>query len=540
MRQERLSRRTLLAAGSAGLLAARAWAGECAAPHERLAFDRNVPVGKPYDVVVCGGGPAGIAAALAARRNKAKVLLVEGQGQLGGTGISSLVSHWLGGRSSDCRRWVVGGVFRELSEEAAGRGIALIPTPDPGNKYQPHGWYRGQLAAGIPFDPFGMAALLDEKLLAAGVDLLLLTQVVDAVVQDGRITHVILFNKSGLSAVPATAVIDATGDADVAARSGCEVVKGREEDGLTTPASLIFHVDGVDQDALDAYIHEHNCPRFRNKIAELRAAGEWTFPYDIFISVQLEKKGTMMINTTRLVGVDGTGGRSKTDGMVRGRAEVQRLMALMRKHFPGFGEARIKAVAPLLGVRETRRIKAEYQLSVGDLAAGKEFDDTIGFSAYGWDLPDPKLPSHNPGHGRKRELTPIPYRVMVARPVENLVCPGRAISVERPVLGPLRVMAPCMAMGEAAGEAAALVLRRGVPFAAIDTAALRDKLRTDGAIVDQHAADAEVNSQEFSPDLLGTQRRLCPLYSCQSSYRDTARNDATARNWVRAAASGGE
>jgi hypothetical protein len=295
---------------------------------------------------------------------------------------------------------------------------------------------------------------------------------------------VILFNKSGFSAVPATAVIDATGDADVAARCGCEVVKGREEDGLMTPASLIFHVDGVDQDALDAYIHEHNCPRFRNKIAELRAAGEWPFPYDIFISVQLQQKGTMMINTTRLVGVDGTDGRSKSEGMTRGRAEVQKLMELMRKHFPGFADARIKTVAPLLGVRETRRIQAEYVLSVADLAAGKEFHDTIGFSAYGWDLPDPKRPSHNPGHGRKRELTPIPFRVMVPRPIENLVCPGRAISVERPVLGPLRVMAPCMAMGEAAGEAASQVVRRGVTFADVDAADLREKLRLERAIVD--------------------------------------------------------
>jgi hypothetical protein len=151
---------------------------------------------------------------------------------------------------------------------------------------------------------------------------------------------------------------------------------------------------------------------------------------------------------------------------------------------PGFSEARLKTVAPLLGVRETRRIRGPYVLSMEDLRAGKPFADTIGWSAYGWDLPDPKRPSDNPSHGRKRKVTPIPYRVMVPTPVENLVCPGRSVSVERPVLGPLRVMAPCMAMGEAAGEAAAIAVRSRLAFRDVDPWVLRERLASHGAIVD--------------------------------------------------------
>lgn len=474
-----------LAAGgaTASLTFSDAARGSERAEPQQLSFRRNLPVHRPYDLIVCGGGPSGIAAALAARRNGLSVLLVEGQGQLGGTGISGLVSHWLGGRASDCQRWVVGGVFRSLAQEAAEQGIALIPVPEPEKKYQPHGWYKGQLAAGIPFDPFAMATFLDRKMEQAGVDVLLLTQVVDVNVEGQKISHVFVFNKSGLAAVPARAVVDATGDADVAARSGCPFVQGDEE-GLMTPVSLMFHVDNVDQDTLDSYIHEHKSPRFRKLILKLRETDEWTFPYEIFISVQLAEKGTMMINTIRLLGVDGTDGASKSEGMIRGREDVEALFAAMRKHIPGFANARIKSVASALGVRETRRIVGSYVLTVDDLRKGKEFDDIIGYSAYGWDLPDPKRPSYNPSHGKRPEAAAIPYRIMVPAPIENLICPGRAVSVERFVLGPLRVMAPCMAMGEAAGEAALQVVRDGTAFGRADVAQLRGQLKANGVIVD--------------------------------------------------------
>ena len=482
-----MTRRQFLQASAAAQAAHLAPAGAAGPGGEEdarmLTFRREVPVRASVDVVVCGGGPAGVAAALAARRAGLEVLVVEGQGQLCGTCTSGLVSHWLGGRTSDCRQWVVGGLFRSMSAEAAKEGFALLPTP-PASKYQPHGWYKGQLAAGVPFDPFAMAAYLDDRAAAAGVEVLLATQAVDVEVEARRITHVVIFSKSGMAAVPAGVVVDATGDADMAARGGCRIVKGRDSDGLMAPASLTFHVDGVDQAALSAYIHARDCPRFRRKIAELRQAGVWTFPYEIFISVQLQEPGTMMINTTRLVGIDGTDGASVARGLARGRAEVRRLMAILREHFPGFGAARLKAVAPMLGVRETRRIRGPYVLKVADLAEGKRFADTIGFSAYGWDLPNPKRPSDNPGHGRIKGLTPIPYRIMLPQPIENLICPGRAVSVERPVLGPLRVMAPCMAMGEAAGVAAALAVRGKKAFADVDPAALRTELKRHGAVVD--------------------------------------------------------
>ena len=456
-----------------------------------IEFERTIPLLDRYEVIVCGGGPSGIPEALAARRLGMKTLLIEATGQLGGVGTSAGVSHLLASRTND-NQVCVAGIFKEITEELAERGGAINPdaiaTPE---KYNPHGWTGkvSNLTYGVPFDPIQMTIFLDEKMLEMGVDILYFTGVVDVVREENpaqRISHVVIFNKSGLQAVPGKVFVDATGDADVAARSGCEFVKGQAKDGLMTPASLVFHVDKVDQEAMSGYIHGTDENRFRKLIEELRGKGEWDFPYEIFITVQLTEEGTLMVNTTRICDVDGTDGRSVSHGMMRGRSEVHKLLMLMKRHFPGFENARIKLVAPVLGVRETRRIVGDFVMTVEDLVEGRDFEDTIGFSGYGWDLPDPRKPSHQPLHGleRKRNYTPIPFRVMVPRPLKNIICPGRAISVERHVLGPLREQGACYAMGHAAGVAAAMVAKNGGSFAEIDTEALREELRQENAKVD--------------------------------------------------------
>lgn len=461
---------------------------------------REIPVLGEYDVIVCGGGPAGCAAAIAAARQGLNTLLIEGQGQLGGMGTSGLVSHWLGGRTNDCQRWVVGGIFKELSLEGVRRGAALLPEPD--GTVSAHGWRAaGQLVAGVPFDAFGMAALLDDVVSEAGVETLLCTQAVDVVVREHAISHVIIHNKSGFQAVAAKAVIDATGDADIAALSGCPTILGREDDRLMTPVTLQMHMDHVDADALKAYVHARNKNGYRwlDEIQELIQKGDWPFSYNRLISVQLTEKDTFMVNTSRMTGIDGTDGASISKAMAQGRRESLQLLAILRKHFVGFENARIKTVAPLLGVRETRRIVGDFQLTVEDLVQGREFEDIIGYSAYGWDLPDPKRPSYQPMHDKKVKkpaLTPIPYRIMLPKGVSNLICPGRAVNVERDVLGPLRVMAPCMAMGEAAGVAAAQVAqvaRQPTSFADVDIAVLRAELHRRGAVVAQQEVTAKAS-----------------------------------------------
>ena len=431
------------------------------------------------DVLVAGGGPAGCAAAIAARRRGLSVLLVEATSALGGTATGGQVAHWLGGRSPG-GRWVVGGIFRELAEGAVADGCALLPSMPEGKTYQPYAWLPWFIH-GVPLDPYRLVPFLERKLAAEGVSFRYETRVV-GVESSTLIARVVTHGKEGFAAHPVRCVIDATGDADVAALAGCPVHVGRDGDHLTTPASLTFHLSHVDHAILQETIEKTRSPKFRELIASLRSTGEWPFPYDIFISVKGLADDEAMINTIRLVGVDGLDADSRTRAYVDGRREALQLLDIFRRHFPGFAQARIKSIAPLLGVRETRRIAGAFTLGVAsDLAAGTDFPDTIGFSMYGWDLPDPKRPSVQPlvdesGGGfvnkaKKGLATPIPFRVMVPQGCANLLCPGRAVSVERDVLGPLRVMAPCMAMGEACGVAAEQVVA-GTANADVDAAAL--------------------------------------------------------------------
>jgi hypothetical protein len=419
----------------------------------------DVPVIGRYDVLVCGGGPSGTTAALAAKRAGLSVMVIEGQGQLGGTGVSGMVSEWLGGNN--------GGIFHEFATETKEQGISR------------------QSDWGPAFDPFAMALYLDKKMSADGIDVLLHTQCVNVQIEDNRISHVIIFNKSGFQAVAGKAIIDATGDADIAARSGCKIVKGRKEDGLMTPTTLIFHVSNVDETKLNAHFKKQG-NRLLKQIEKLTAQGEWPFPYNRFITRKLNENGVWMVNTIRLVGLDGTNGRHVSEGMVRGRKEAQKLMAIFRKHVPGYENARIKAVAPFLGIRETRRISADYMMTIDDLAKWvgdrSMFKDVIGFSTWGFDLPNPKKPSVNPGPKKKGlpRGKPIPYRVMVPRPIKNLICPGRSISVERMLLGSLRVMSPCMTMGQAAGQAASQVVKNRISFADVNVNTLIGELKNNG------------------------------------------------------------
>ena len=445
-----------------------------------------------YDVIVCGGGFAGFGAACAAAREGARTLLIERDGCLGGTGTKAMVNHMLGARrfDGDTLYTCVGGLYSELEARLLKAGGAVdIHTVD--RELPPQGWYP-LLGAGLVFDAEKMKFVLEEMAAEYGVELLYMTDIVDVISEGRHLFAVVVHNKSGLYAIIGKYFVDATGDADICRMLGCSMKKG-DDDGGMAAASLEMQVEDVDADELTEYMRKTRDVRFRNLINPLKESGVWKFPYEIFISVQMTRPDVFMINTIRQVSIDGTDAKSLTKGIIDGRKESFELLKIMREHFPGFSNAKIRQIAPVIGIRETYRICGEYVMSVDDLINGKDFDDGIALSAYHWDMPDPKKPSKQPLNGVETAspYTQIPYRCLLPKEADNLIVSGRCISVEREVLGPVRVMAPCLAMGEAAGIAATEALSYGQAFKYADVEKIRRKIRFHGGMVDRNDVKTE-------------------------------------------------
>ena len=456
-------------------------------------YQKHISVSGEYDVVVCGGGFAGFGASCAAAREGAKTILIERDGSLGGTGTKGMVNHILGARRVDGDRLYtcVGGLFSEIEKRLLKSGGAIdVHTVD--IDLPPHGWYP-LLGVGLVFEPEEMKLTLEDIAEECGVHLLYMTDIVDVVRDDRKISGVIIHNKNGLSVIKGKYFVDATGDADIAKAFGCSLIKG-DNDGGMAAASLEMHVENVNAEELTEYMRSTRDVRFRKLIAPLKESGEWDFPYEIFISVQMTRPDVFMINTIRQVGVDGTDAESVTRAMIDGRKENFKLLDIMRAHFPGFENARVRSIAPTIGIRETNRLVGEYVLTADDLISGKDFDDGIALSAYHWDMPNPKRPSDQPLAGVKTAspYTQIPYRSLLPREADNLIVVGRCISAEREVLGPVRVMAPCLAMGEAAGGAAAHVMADGRAFRDADIPAVKRTIKSRGGYVDRDDVTFEI------------------------------------------------
>ena len=430
---------------------------------------RRTPVCDDVDVLVCGGGPAGFCAAVAAARAGARTLLIEQTNCLGGIATAGghnhlcLYTEW----GTDVR--VVGGVAYEMAERVESLGYGRIT------------------GGSVDFELDGMKLVLEQMAAEAGVKLLYHTLFAEAMRRGDAVAGAFIQNKSGRQAVLARQVIDATGDADVAASAGAPYEMGRPGDGACQPATLMFTIGGVDwQRVRDFRGPNHSLTDVWKRAQAAgdmegfqdRVMGWWWTP------TRCDQVG---VNFTHLLGTDCTSAESITAATVEGRRQAFHMIPVFRKYVPGMESCYLISTAALLGTRESRRIIGKTVLGTDDLMARREWPDAVCYGSFFIDIHNCTGPGMDdetwqPENGFRYQ---IPYRAMLPQRVENLLVAGRCISVSHRALGSTRVMPQCAALGEAAGAAAALSIEAGCTPAALSAAKLQEHLRGAGAMVDE-------------------------------------------------------
>jgi len=410
---------------------------------------RNKVVGD-VDVVVVGGGPSGVAAAISAARNGVKVTLVERYPYLGGMATGGLVLLLI-----EYDRYEYG-ILKETVERLVKlpNAIALPPRKRPWilGPETPT-WIEGFGLSGAympPFDPEMLKFVCNEMVIEAGVKLMLNCTFVEPIMADNVMNGVIIENKEGRQAILAKITIDATGDGDVFARAGAPF----KEDIHPTGLSLSYRVMNVNVEKAVKF-REENPEKYMELINE---------------HVEKEGYGLVWLPTTLegcvlffqyLRGLSATKVEDLTRAEIEGRRKVLAAVDFFRRNVPGFESAFLIDTSPQIGTRESRRLEGEYVLTKQDVLEGKRFHDVI---------------ARNP-------FFDIPYRCLVPKKIDNLLVAGRCISTTHEAQASVRMICPCYATGEAAGAAAALAIEENVPPRKVDIYKLQKQLIKQGVVI---------------------------------------------------------
>jgi hypothetical protein len=435
-----------------------------------LTFAREIPVRHEVDVFVAGGGPAGSAAAVAAARQGASVFVAENEICFGGMGTAGGLPMLCS--FTDGVNFLCGGIGREIHDRliAAG-GTIEHPLRKPSDLY---------------LQPEALKLVYDE-LLTAEARLIpsLATRILGVESADGVVSHVICQGKSGIFAVRAAAVVDATGDADICAWAGAPFAKG-DARGRMQPGTFVSMWSGIDWPAAEAAGHGlwHQSKFIRQAIAD----GVFTCPDPGMPGIVPTGRTTGNGNVGHLFGVDGTDERSLTAAAMLGRRQMREYAEYFRRYLTGYEGLELSGSASRVGVRETRRIRGDYELCVDDFRRRAVFADEIGRFAYAVDLHPTTLDDSEACERtfERLRLAPgesygVPYRVLTPQGLRNVLAAGRCVSADRAVLGSLRVMPGAFLTGQAAGVAAAMAARDGSDVHTLNVAELRRRLQALGA-----------------------------------------------------------
>lgn len=454
-------------------------AGGCASARQAVAAKMS----RSYDVVVVGGGPAGVCAAIAAARNGAKTLIVEQGNCLGGMATQGLVGPFMTCFDKSGRKQIITGLFEEIVSEMVARGGALHPRGvRAGTAYT--AWIVRGHDHVTPFDSETLKFVLDDKVAEAGVDVLYHATFMRARMDDCCVTGVEVLTKGGVWRLDAKVVVDATGDGDVAFDAGAPCVSGDpERNGMMQPCTTFFRVSSLPLELVKKWRADHHGQRlFAAEVRKAKEAGEWTIPRPHINCYLTPRKDEWFVNVSRMNGVDPTDPQQLSDAESFGRRQVREVMNLFNKYISK--DIRLSALATTLGIRESRHVLGETVVDQADILGGRVPNDSIALCAYAIDLHGGKGASGTLFLTvEKGEYYGIPYRALVPQAVENLLVAGRCISATSVAAASLRVMPPAMATGQAAGTAAALCVKSGVSPRDLDVSTLIGALRSQKAFI---------------------------------------------------------
>ncbi len=437
----------------------------------------TLPVVGAYtcDVLVVGGGVAGIAAAISAVRGGASVILCEAGGYLGGTATKGLVGPFMTCYDAKGEVQLIRGFFAELVERLHAAGGAVPYTQCPGS--DSHSAYRTVGHIGVtPFSPECLKRVAEEMCLEAGVRLLYHLTLVGCETQGRRLTQAYFAGVNGISSITARQFIDTTGTAALAHYAGAGTFRG-DETGFVQTASLFFRITGVDKAMLDAHMEANTEMRARYFMDEIEAArqkGEFpcgTRKLRIFEGLD----DTWTVNMAQEDSpVNELNPACLTQAEISQRQQIPVLLAFMRKYVPALRHVRLVESAAELGVRESRRMVGRTLFTGEDIRNHTHFPDRIAVCANSIDIHKPGMVSYTPYDGEG--CYTIPFSCLLSRDMDNLMAAGKCLSADPQAFAAVRVMPPCMAMGEAVGLAAAMAVEKDCMPYEMDIGALQAEL----------------------------------------------------------------